>query len=158
MLIAGYLHDLGKIAVPSEILEKPSKLDIEEFNVMRSHTYYTYRVLNKIKALQTITEWAAFHHERLDGTGYPFRLKGNELSLGARIMAVADVFTASSEDRPYRSGMEKEKVINILKSMAKNNALCPNVTDVILRNFDAINSSRIVAQEKSQKDYENVQS
>ena len=158
MLIAGYLHDLGKIAVPSEILEKPSKLDIEEFNVMRSHTYYTYRVLNKIKALQTITEWAAFHHERLDGTGYPFRLKGDELSLGARIMAVADVFTAASEDRPYRSGMEKNKVINILKSMAKNNALCPNVTDVILTNFDDINNLRIAAQEKSQKDYESIHS
>ena len=158
MLIAGYMHDLGKIAVPSEILEKPSKLDIEEFNVMRSHTYYTYRVLNKIKALQTITEWAAFHHERLDGTGYPFRLKGNELSLGARIMAVADVFTAASEDRPYRSGMEKDKVINILKSMAKNNALCPNVTDVMLRNFDDINETRISAQKKSQKDYENIHS
>ena len=156
MLIAGYLHDLGKIAVPSEILEKPAKLDVKEFSVMRSHTYYTYRVLNKIKALQPITEWAAFHHERLDGTGYPFRLKDVELSLGARIMAVADVFTAVSEDRPYRHGMEKEKVINVLISMSKNNALCPNVTTVMLDNFDDINETRINAQIKSQEDYESV--
>ena len=156
MLIAGYLHDLGKIAVPSEILEKPAKLDVKEFSVMRSHTYYTYRVLNKIKALQPITEWAAFHHERLDGTGYPFRLKGHELSLGARIMAVADVFTAVSEDRPYRHGMEKDKVINVLKSMSKNNALCPNVTAVMLEHFDDINETRIHAQKKSQIDYDSV--
>ena len=156
MLIAGYLHDLGKIAVPSEILEKPAKLDVKEFSVMRSHTYYTYRVLNKIKALQPITEWAAFHHERLDGTGYPFRLKDVELSLGARIMAVADVFTAVSEDRPYRHGMEKEKVVKVLKSMSKNNALCPNVTAVMLEHFDEINDTRIHAQVKSQKDYDAV--
>ena len=113
-------------------------------------------MLNKIKALQPITEWAAFHHERLDGTGYPFRLKGNELSLGARIMAVADVFTAVSEDRPYRHGMEKEKVINVLTSMSKNNALCPNVTAVMLEHFDDINETRIHAQIKSQIDYESV--
>ncbi len=156
MLIAGYLHDLGKIAVPSEILEKPSKLDVDEFSIMRSHTYYTYRVLNKIRALQHITEWAAFHHERLDGTGYPFRLKEDELSLGSRIMAVVDVFTAISEDRPYRNGMEKAKVINILKNMVKTSALCGNVTSVMLENFDDINNTRIEAQRDSQSDYENL--
>lgn len=156
ILIAGYLHDLGKVAVTSEILEKPATLNVDEFSVMRSHPYYTYRVLNKIKALQTITEWAAFHHERMDGTGYPFRLKGDELSLGARIMAVVDVFTAVSEDRPYRSGIEKAKAIKILKIMEKNNALCSNVTSVMLDNFDEINDTRIMSQRKSQKDYEKI--
>jgi putative nucleotidyltransferase with HDIG domain len=156
MSIAGYLHDIGKIAVPSEILEKPSALEVDEFDVMRSHTYYTYRVLNKIKALETITQWAAFHHERLDGTGYPFHLKDDDLSLGARIMAVADIFTAISEDRPYRDGMSKQKAISVLNKMTEEKAICNKVTEVLLDNFDEIDSTRISSQQKSMQSYKNL--
>lgn len=87
MLVAGYLHDLGKIAISDDILEKPSKLSEDEFFEIRAHTYYTYHLLEPLVQLRTINTWASFHHEKLDGTGYPFHISGDSLSLGSRIMA-----------------------------------------------------------------------
>ncbi|MCG0276504.1 MAG: HD domain-containing protein, partial [Thermosediminibacteraceae bacterium] len=118
MRIAGYLHDLGKLAVPPEILEKPRQLTKEEFEIIRCHPFFTYRILEPLKELYEITTWASFHHERLDGNGYPFHYSGHDLPLGARIMAVADVFCAITEDRPYRKGMTKEEALNVLDEMA----------------------------------------
>ena len=108
MRAAGYLHDLGKIAVPSRILDKPAPPSQHEWAVLREHTYHTFRVLDTIGGMPQISEWAAFHHERLDGTGYPFGHEGKDLTLGARIMAVADIFTAVTEDRPYRAALCEE--------------------------------------------------
>ena len=105
MLAAGYLHDLGKLAIPGSVLEKPGKLDEREFNTIRSHTFFTYQLLDRIKGFETINRWASFHHERLDGRGYPFHLKDENIPVGSRIMAVADIFTAITEPRPYREGM-----------------------------------------------------
>jgi len=93
MEIAGYFHDLGKLRVPKEILEKPGKLSTEEFNIIKSHTYHTYRILSHIPNFETINWWASFHHERLNGSGYPFRINAFNFPLGSRIMAIADVFT-----------------------------------------------------------------
>ena len=107
MKVAGNFHDLGKMAIPNSILEKDGKLTDEEFAVMRQHTYVTYMVLSSIGGIQQITEWAAFHHERLDGSGYPFHLNGKLIDTGSRIVSVADIFTALAEDRPYRQGMNK---------------------------------------------------
>ena len=108
MTIAGYLHDLGKLAVPAEILEKPAKLTEDDYNIMRRHTYLTYRALVAVDGFETINTWGSFHHERINGSGYPFHHKGADMSLGSRIMAVADVFTAVTEDRPYRKGMSED--------------------------------------------------
>jgi len=154
MRIAGYLHDLGKLAVPKEILEKPGKLTQEEFNVIKSHTFYTYHILEPIKDLEIINIWASFHHERLDGSGYPFHCQGKELTLGSRIMAVADVFTALTEDRPYREGMKEEKTIEILKQMVEASALDARLVSVLENHFDEINTSRISVQKASIKHYE----
>lgn len=118
MRIAALLHDLGKLAISNEILEKPGKLTEEEMDIVRQHTYYTYRILSQIDHFGVIAEWAAYHHETLDGTGYPFRIGASSLSLGARIVAVADVFVALSEDRPYRKGMSGRQVADILSGMA----------------------------------------
>ncbi|MEQ8171066.1 MAG: HD domain-containing phosphohydrolase, partial [Candidatus Eremiobacterota bacterium] len=123
MRLAGYLHDLGKLAVPAEILEKPGKLTEEEFGIIRSHTYYTYVTLEHVNEFDIINSWASFHHERLDGRGYPFRLNKQDLSIGSRIMSVADVFTALTEDRPYRTGMDSEKTMKTIRTMAENSAL-----------------------------------
>ncbi len=79
MLVAGYLHDLGKVAVPNAILNKPGKLDPEEFDVIRAHTYHTYHILSTIGGFEEIAIWAAFHHERLDGKGYPFHVRGEDI-------------------------------------------------------------------------------
>lgn len=123
MRIAGLLHDLGKLAVPNEILEKSGPLNEREFRIVKQHTYYTYRILEQIDHFDMIAEWAAYHHETLDGCGYPFRIPGASLSLGSRIMAVADIFTALSEQRPYREPMEPEKVRRIMESMVENNKI-----------------------------------
>ena len=138
MEAAGYLHDLGKLAIPNSILEKNGKLTMEEFSLMKSHTYYTYSVLNTIGGLQQIAEWGAYHHERLDGSGYPFHCKATELSIGARIMMVADIFTATAEDRPYRKGMTREEVTKILKDFASRNLLEKRIVDLVVDNYQEI--------------------
>lgn len=154
MRIAGYLHDLGKLAVPVEILDKSASLDTDEFRIVRSHTYHTYRILENITNLETINSWAAFHHETLDGNGYPFHLTGGELSLGARIMAIADIFTAITEDRPYRKGMNKKESLGILNDMVKNNKIDSNIVAAAKENFDEISAVRETAENITAKDYE----
>jgi HD-GYP domain-containing protein (c-di-GMP phosphodiesterase class II) len=153
MKVGGYLHDLGKLAVPAEILEKPSELTETEFNVIRGHTYYTYRILAPIEELYDINNWASFHHERLDGSGYPFHRKGRDLPLGSRIMAVADVFTAITEDRPYRKGMPEEKAMQVLHRMADKQALDHDIVYLLKVNFAKINASRTEAQARAAEEY-----
>lgn len=142
MRIAGYLHDVGKLKIPDEVLEKPGKLTDEEFNIMKQHAYYTWVLLKDIAGFEQIVEWAARHHEKLNGKGYPFHLSRNELSLGARIMTIADIFSALAEDRPYRKGMEKEKVIMILREDAQNVFLSDKLVALLTDHYDAIDSIR----------------
>ncbi len=129
LLIAGYLHDLGKLCVPNELLEKPSALNQTEFNIIREHTFHTYRLLNNIKGMEIINTWASYHHEKLNGKGYPFQLSKDRIPLGSRIMAVADVFTSITEDRPYRKGMPENQIISVLKSMTDDGSLCKIVVE-----------------------------
>ncbi len=156
MKVAGYLHDLGKLAVPPEILEKPDKLGEREFNIVKNHAYYTFRILQNVGALSEIAALASFHHERLDGKGYPFHLKGQNLSPGSRIMAVADVFTALTEDRPYRPGLEHGRVIDFLHRMARASALDPEVLSALERHYDETNQLRIAAQSEASREYEDL--
>jgi HD-GYP domain-containing protein (c-di-GMP phosphodiesterase class II) len=146
MRIAGYLHDLGKLAVPVELLEKQGPLSEEEFAVVRSHSSHTYRILEGIPGMETINAWGAFHHERLDGAGYPFHRNAAGLPLGSRIVAVADTFTAVTEDRPYRLGMSADKAVTLLQKMAAEKALDARVVDTLVANFDAVNGVREAAQ------------
>jgi putative nucleotidyltransferase with HDIG domain len=113
---AGLMHDLGKLCIPENILEKPGPLDKNEYNLIKSHTYHTYRILNSIPGLDKVRDWAAFHHEKLDGTGYPFELTADQLDLGSRILAVSDMFTALTEERPYRHAMPLENAMEIINS------------------------------------------
>jgi HD-GYP domain-containing protein (c-di-GMP phosphodiesterase class II) len=156
MRIAGYLHDLGKLAVPVEILDKPSGLKGREFNVIRHHTFYTYRILETIPSFRIINQWASFHHERLDGSGYPFHMKAGDLPLGSQIMAVADVFTAITEDRPYRDGMTTKNAVKVLDGMALNSALSKDIVAVLKNNCDAMNTARMNAQASATKEYKGL--
>ncbi|MDR3577865.1 MAG: HD domain-containing protein [Anaerolineaceae bacterium] len=141
MEVAGNLHDLGKMAVPNSILNKPDKLTNEEFAIMRQHTYYTYTILSTIGGIQYIAEWAAFHHERLDGSGYPFHIDGKNLSINSRIMAVADIFTALTEQRPYRKSLlGQEQVLSILKSHCSRNWLDTSIVNLLERNYQGIDA------------------
>ncbi len=154
--VAGNLHDLGKLAVPTEILEKPSALTPSEYNIVKCHPFYSFRVLEPVSGLEIINEWASFHHERLDARGYPFHYGEADLSIGSRIMAVADVFTAITEDRPYREGMSGEMALSILKEMADKQRLDLDVISLLSLNFDEINSRRIAAQEPASRRYADV--
>jgi len=142
MRVAGNLHDLGKLAVPKELLEKPANLSRNEFQIVKNHVYYTYSILKKIRGIGEIYEWAGLHHERLNGRGYPFNKKDSELSFGSRIMAVADIFTAISEDRPYREGMKKERALFILDGMAKRHEIDGDILSVLKTNYNEINEGR----------------
>lgn len=153
MRVAGYLHDLGKLAVPVEILEKNGQLSREEFEIIKSHPYFTYRILEPFKNLEEIAIWASFHHEKLDGRGYPFHLKAYDLPLGSRIMSVADVFCAITEDRPYRKGMPKEQVVKVLDDMVKNLSLDPYIVEILKSNFDEVNEYRKNAQTAAAEEY-----
>lgn len=148
--VAGYLHDIGKLIIPNKILEKPDKLTKEEFAIMRQHTYFSYSVINTIGGLEQIASWAALHHEKLDGSGYPFHLTEDDISIASRIMSVADVFVALQEDRPYRKGMNKDKVISILESLVNNNHLDMNVVNLVLKHFDLI-SMKVLSEQKTVK-------
>ena len=140
MRIAGNLHDIGKLLIPNSILEKPGKLTAHEYAIMRCHSYYTYHTIDSIGGLHRIAEWAAYHHEKLDGSGYPFHYSEDEIGTGSRIMAVSDVFTALIEDRPYRKGMNKKQIYQIIKSQADNNLLDQKIVDLLFDNFDTIYS------------------
>jgi HD-GYP domain-containing protein (c-di-GMP phosphodiesterase class II) len=154
MRVASYLHDLGKLAVPREIIEKPTRLTPEEHAIMEGHVYYTYRILEPITDLRTIREWSAFHQERMDGSGYPFHLKGEDLSMGARILAVADVFTAITENRPYREGMDGNQALHVLDAMVERNELDPELVDLTRTHVDELNATRCAAQSGSHDEYQ----
>ena len=153
MEIAGYLHDLGKLTIPTEILEKNSALTCEEFNEMRKHSYYTYIILNRIKGFEQISSWAAYHHEKLNGDGYPFHVKGDDFSKFARIIAVADIFTAITEDRPYRTGMDSINALNILRGLVEEGAVDKSIVGLVEGHFSRINEVRRIAQEKALNEY-----
>ncbi|MBI5420080.1 MAG: HD domain-containing protein [Deltaproteobacteria bacterium] len=154
MRVAGHLHDLGKVAVPNSILEKPAKLDPEEFDVIRGHTYYTYHILTTIGGFDEISMWAAYHHERLNGQGYPFHLTGDDLPLGSRIMCVADVFTAVTENRPYRQGTSRENTEPILHNFVKSDSLDGRIVRLLIDDYEEIDRVRAAAQEAFAAEYE----
>ena len=129
--IAGLLHDLGKLAVPNFILDKPDKLTEEEFMAIKSHTYYTKKILKEIGGIDDIAEWAANHHEKLDGSGYPEGLKGDEIGEIDRHIAVCDMYQALTEDRPYRKGLEPKQAIDIIARSVKNNKVSRKSLEIL---------------------------
>ena len=108
------LHDIGKLRIPNSILDKPGKLDAGEWQVVREHPLLTQRILERIAKFDIIARTASQHHERLDGSGYPHGLHADQLSLEARLIAVADVYGALSEDRPYRPALATEEIFSIM--------------------------------------------
>ena len=111
---AGLLHDIGKLGVSSRILDKPGKLDEDEWKQMRRHPEFTARILGQVEQLRDLAAMAAAHHERLDGRGYHLGLTAEQLSPSARVLAVADVAEALSADRPYRAGLAPDVVLDII--------------------------------------------
>jgi len=111
---AALLHDIGKLAISSRILDKPGKLTDDEFAAIRSHPVYSLQILERARCFASIAELAANHHERLDGRGYPRRLGADRLDQPMRALAVADVYEALTAERPYRTGMPRERALEIV--------------------------------------------
>ena len=112
---AALLHDLGKLSVPNSVLDKPGALSAQEWEIVRLHPYYTQRILERVRGFQALAYVASSHHERLDGRGYFRGLRGAMVPLGARILAVADIYDALTSARPYRPAMSPEVALATLE-------------------------------------------
>jgi putative nucleotidyltransferase with HDIG domain len=126
------LHDIGKMAIPDHILLKPGPLNTDEWVVMRKHPLYAIEMIDKINFLHGVMEIPAYHHERWDGTGYPFGLKGEQIPLAARIFKVVDVWDALLSDRPYRRALSKQQAREII-SASSGKEFDTHVVDMFLQ-------------------------
>jgi HD-GYP domain-containing protein (c-di-GMP phosphodiesterase class II) len=154
--IAAQLHDIGKLAVPNSIIEKPSGLTAAEFGNVRSHAYYTGLLLERIPGMACIAQWASSHHEKLDGAGYPQRLAGAQIAGEARVIAVADRFVALTEDRPYRAGMSGAGALKLLAADAEKGAIDHRVVETLHAQFDTIDTIRRHAQDEERNEVKTV--
>ncbi|OIQ49695.1 Cyclic di-GMP phosphodiesterase response regulator RpfG [Pseudodesulfovibrio hydrargyri] len=153
MRLAGNLHDIGKLAVPTSLLDKQSALDDDEYTRIKDHATVSAEVLRAIPGLGEVADWAAQHHERLNGKGYPLGLTEKELSLGSRIMQVADVHTAITEDRPYRKGMTRERTVSVLRSMADSGFLDVDIVNLVIENHEYLDAVRTMVQSRALSEF-----
>jgi putative nucleotidyltransferase with HDIG domain len=128
---AAMLHDLGKIGVSEEILRKRTKLTKKEFEEIKKHPQIGVDIIRPIQFLHSIIPLMLYHHERWDGKGYPYGLKAEEIPIGARIIAIADVYQALISDRPYRKAYNKNKAIEIIKQNT-GSQFDPNIANAFL--------------------------
>ena len=112
LYLVALLHDIGKIAIPDAILNKPTRLTDDEYNIIKSHTVIGDSILKELYMLKKVEEGALYHHERYDGKGYPCGKKGDDIPLYARIICIADAYDAMSSDRVYRPRLSKDKIIS----------------------------------------------
>lgn len=138
--VAGHLHDLGKIGLPDRVLQATGSLIPEDWSEVKRHPVLGYEILRHVPLLAQpggIAEMVLYHHERYDGTGYPFGLRGEEIPLGARIIAVADAFSAMVDDRVYRKGLAVELVFAEIARCA-GSQFDPGVVGVMCDERDAV--------------------
>lgn len=135
--VAAALHDIGKIAIPVEILEKPGKLTDDEFEIIKSHAIIGYNILSDLM-IDDIRDISTLHHEKLDGNGYPFGLKEKEITPEMRIVAISDIISALLGVRSYKEEFSKEKIIKILNNMAQYNKIDVDITKLFIENYDYI--------------------
>lgn len=134
--VAGLLHDLGKLRIPDELLEKQGPLTADERRRMARHAFDTFEVLRRVFGDGPVAQWAAFHHEYVSGHGYPFHREAMNLPLEARIIAVADVLQALAQRRPYRLPLKPEDIVAILDGMVFGGKLDREVVDVVKADLD----------------------
>ena len=156
--IAGYIHDLGKLSLPLSIIVKKDKLTKEEFALVKVHPFTIYSLLSRTKGLEGLRELAGFHHERLDGSGYPFGLKGEALPFEARLLAVVDVFSALREKRPYRPALEFYDAVKILEDEAKVGKLDGEIVALLIKNLSDIDGIFLNTHFLEMKEYRRISS
>ncbi|MDR1921314.1 MAG: HD domain-containing protein [Candidatus Adiutrix sp.] len=149
IFVAGLLHDIGKMGVPRELIEKAGALDELEFAAVKQHARISLEALTAIPGFERLGFWGGLHHERLSGQGYCRGFKGEAIPMEARVIAVADVLTALTEDRPYRAGLNDGQALKILDEMAAENSLDADVVGVVHRHIGDISPMRAVAQKRA---------
>lgn len=147
--LTGLLHDVGKIAIPDGVLQKPGRLDQDERAIIETHTDAGWRILHGLDALQEILPGVLYHHEHFNGKGYPDGLVGENIPIDGRILAVCDAFDAMTSDRPYRKGMEIQKACEILSGGA-GKYWDPKLIDAFLTNVDQFDQIRINHEPRAQ--------
>jgi putative two-component system response regulator len=130
--LGGFLHDLGKIAVPDRILLKPGPLDSAERTIMETHPVVGAELIREMRTLDEVRPIIRHHHERMNGSGYPDGLRGEEIPLGARIMAVVDVYDALRTARPYKSQLPHDEAVSILRQETAANFWDPQLTEAFI--------------------------
>ena len=131
LIIAADLHDIGKLAVPNSILDTPNKLTLDQYEVIKEHSYYTRIALQDIKGFEDIVEWASNHHEKLNGKGYPFGKGYKDLDFNSRLMGCLDIYQALTEARPYRPSLAHKDAMLILNDMKNDNFIDCKITEDI---------------------------
>ena len=132
---AGAFHDIGKLIITNDILEKPDKLSTEEFEKIKNHAKATELILSSISGIDDIIKWASRHHEKLDGTGYTSSLSGKDLSFEERLLACVDIYQALIEKRSYKEEFWHDNAINIMREMANNNKIDKDIVEDINNYF-----------------------
>ena len=132
--LASALHDIGKLKTPTDILEKPGRLNENEFALIKDHANCTYELLKNIVGFESVCKWASNHHEKLDGSGYPFEKKENELDFVSRLLACADIYEAVSAKRPYHSRRNHKETMTILYDMAQKGL----IDERIVKDLDTV--------------------
>jgi len=127
IVLGAYLHDVGKIMIPNEVLQKNGRLTDEEYNIIKTHTTYGYDICMKYKELRQYAPVARWHHESFDGSGYPDKLVGNQIPFEASVVKVADVYDALTRKRQYKEGFKQSQAIDIMVSDAKNNKMSAKI-------------------------------
>ncbi len=135
--VAGVLHDIGKVGIPDAVLLKPQHLNRQEYDIMKLHPELSAAIMSEIESFHELVPWVRYHHENFDGSGYPFGLKGNEIPMASRILAVADAFDAMTSDRPYREALPLTKVEEIFKD-GSGIQWDPDIVEIGLENLDVI--------------------
>lgn len=138
---AAILHDIGKLTIPDRILNKPDNLSDEEREIMNKHTEIGYNLVRGIPFLEDASWLILYHHERFDGTGYPHKLKGREIPIGARIIAVADAFDNMTTEHAYRAAIDTKTAL-IELNRCRRSQFCPIVVNAFFSGFVAYNSSK----------------
>ncbi|HEY5996285.1 MAG TPA: HD domain-containing phosphohydrolase, partial [Candidatus Deferrimicrobiaceae bacterium] len=141
--IAGLLHDIGKLQVPDEVLDSPTRLSAEERAVIMRHSFATWQILRRIGGLGDVARWASEHHESMSGHGYPFRFEGREIPTESRIIKVADVYQAMAQDRPYRRPMAPEAILALLREMQSENEVDADIVGLVAGNLAACQAAAV---------------
>ncbi len=146
--LTGLLHDVGKIAIPDGVLQKPGKLTDEERDIIETHPDAGWRILHEVDALRDVLPGVLYHHERYDGRGYPDGLEGENIPLDGRMLAVCDAYDAMTSDRPYRTGMSIAQAVKILRS-GSGSQWDPKMIGLFMENLEAMEEIRLGHQPRT---------